>query len=165
MSTTHVNEGETLSAFARRHGFSRQRAHTLKKKGLPVLSDGSVNSDEADRWLEANINQDRRPGRKATSGTWKEEKERADALLRDLELRRRQGELIERADAERAAFERAQRERHAWQSWTATAAAWLASELGVPERDIFDRLDRLVRDHLDQLADEPMDNLNGGNGA
>ena len=159
MSTEAVNVGETLSAFARRHGFSRQRAHALKKRGLPVHADGSVNSDEADFWLEANLNQDRRPGRKATAGTWRDEKDRADALLKDLDLRRRQGDLIDRHEAAKAVQERAQAERHAWTTWAATAAAAIASELDVSEDTLFLALDAAVRDHLEQLANESLDVL------
>ena len=159
MSTDTVNAGETLAGFARRHGFTRQRAHALKRRGLPLLEDGSVNSDEADQWLENNLNRERRQGTKAEPGSWRDEKDKADAQLKQLELRRREAELIERHAAEKAVYERAQLERHAWEGWTPAAASALAAELDVAEASAFSILDRLVREHLERLSEESLETL------
>ena len=160
MSTETVNAGETLASFARRHGFTRQRAHALKKRGLPLLEDGSVNSDEADQWLENNLDHHRREAQQqANNGSARERKEAADASLKELELRRRRGQLLERAAVERYVFELARGERDAWQTFAAHAAPQLASRLGVAEADAFEALDGLVREHLDQLSDVTLEDL------
>lgn len=158
-STDTSTDSETLSAFARRHGFTRQRAHALKGRGLPILADGRVNPQEADAWLEQNLDRDRRPGRKAPAGSARDRKEAADAELKELELARRRGELVERAAVETAVFERARLERDGWLTWAAQAAPKLAAALGSHETETFTVLDRLVRERLQDLSDATLEGL------
>ena len=65
----------------------------------------------------------------------KTRKETALADLRELELRRRRGELLERRVVENRVFELARRERDAWLTWPARVGAVLAAELGVASGD------------------------------
>ena len=155
MSTNTSTEGETLTSFAARHGFTKQRAHVLKKRGLPLLESGRVNSADADTWIEKNVDKSRRHSPKADAGTSRDRKEAADAALKELELARRRGELVEAAAVDRAMFERARGDRDALLAWVASAAPALASELGTDAAATFSVLDRLIREHLERRADTP----------
>lgn len=163
MSTTDVNAGETLAAFARRHGFTRQRAHKLKKRGLPVFDDGSVNSEEADRWLAENLDHGRREAQRQGSdgggGNARERKEVADAKLKELRVAERNGELVRRVEVDRAVFERSRLERDGWLSWVAQAAPQLAADLDVDEQQAFASLDKLVRERLERLSETTLEVL------
>ena len=158
MSTAEVKGGETQKQFAERHGFTRQRAHQLVKKGLPTLENGRIDPEAADEWLEENLDHHRR-AQQQPPGAARERKEAADAALKELELRRRRSQLLERAAVERYVFELARGERDAWQTFAAHAAPQLASRLGVAEADAFEVLDGLVREHLDQLSDVTLEDL------
>ena len=154
MSIEASTEGESLTAFARRHGFTKQRAHALKKRGLPIFESGRVNSADADRWLLENLDHRKRRGNglKAEPGSAADRKLEADASIRELELAKRRGELVERAAVDRAVFELARRERDSWLSWAAQSAPDLAAALGVDETAVFTELDALVRRHLESLS-------------
>src|SRR5258707_9032039 len=79
-----------------------------------------------------------------------------EAQLRELEFRKRSGELVDRAAAERAIFERANIERDRWLGWIPRAASQIAAEAEIDPTKLFGTLDRLVRDHLTQLAATPL---------
>lgn len=51
--------GESQRAFARRIGLSQPRVNQLIKDGLPVLSNGRVDTEAAIRWLEQNLDRER----------------------------------------------------------------------------------------------------------
>ena len=157
MSIEASTEGETLTAFAARHGFTKQRASNLKKRGLPVLASGRVNSADADRWLVENLDHRKRHGNglRAEPGSAKDRKDEADASIRELELAKRRGELVERAAVDKAVFELARRERDSWLSWAAQSAPDLAAALGADEVAVFTELDAMVRRHLESLS-EPL---------
>lgn len=78
------------------------------------------------------------------------------ARLLDIELKRKAGEFIDKADAERAIFSRARQERDAWLGFASRVAAVLAAETGVDPGRAFPVLDRLVREHLAELAATPL---------
>jgi hypothetical protein len=79
-----------------------------------------------------------------------------EAQLRELEFRKRSGELVDRAATERTIFERAAAERDRWIGWVARATALIATEAEVDPTILFGILDRLVRDHLTELAATPL---------
>src|SRR5262249_46953501 len=144
--------------FGRRIGVSRTRVSQLEKEGLPVREDGKVDFAKAKRWVEHNLDQHRREARKpnpsampSTSET-RGQKLAWEAQLRELEFRKRSGELVDRAATEEAIFERATAERDRWLGWIPRTASELAADLDVDPTKLFSTLDRLVRDHLTQLA-------------
>jgi len=149
--------------FARRHGLSRGRVTQLAKQGLPVRGDGKIDPSAGDAWLADNLDSNKRKaGGGEDAGAQADKspraaKDAADAKLKELELARRQGQLIEREAARQAVFRRARVERDAWMSWVTRIAPALATELGVREDDLFAVLDREVRNHLETLADQPLD--------
>lgn len=82
----------------------------------------------------------------------REEKERQRVRLMELDYQARSGRLIDREAAERAIFARARMERDSWLAFVARLAPALAAALGAEERLAFQVLDRLIREHLDELA-------------
>jgi hypothetical protein len=72
------------------------------------------------------------------------------------ELARKNGEVVDRAEAEAAIFARARQERDAWLAFSSRAAAVLAAEAGVDPGRSFPVLDRIVREHLAELAATPL---------
>lgn len=78
---------------------------------------------------------------------------RVQTELRALELRRRQGDVIERAVAEAAREADGQRVRTYWLRWPAAVAPGLAATFGLDADAVADALMRLVRTALAELAD------------
>jgi hypothetical protein len=74
------------------------------------------------------------------------------ARREELELRRREHELVDRRQAEREAEEAGQRERAAWTAWSVRTAAVLAVALDVNGDQVADLLDTAVREQLGTLA-------------
>ncbi|HSI42119.1 MAG TPA: hypothetical protein VLA00_16365 [Xanthobacteraceae bacterium] len=152
----------TKAELARRLGLARSRITQLVQHGMPVTDDGRIVEAEARRWIDANLDRHRREARKPGAGTsvavsdLRGEKLRRESALLDLEFKRKTGELVDRSEAERILFERARFERDAWTGWAARAAASVAAESGGSEAAVFATLDRLVREHLAELAGTPL---------
>lgn len=81
----------------------------------------------------------------------------AQAEAAELNLERTRGELLPRADVERAAFERGRTERAAWQGWPVRVAPVIAAEIGTDHARLAAALEREVQRHLDERAGEPAD--------
>ena len=75
------------------------------------------------------------------------------AQERKLRLARLKGELVERARAVTLLFRLGRQERDAWAQWPTRVAATLAAELNIPPHTMQTALERLVREHLNELAD------------
>jgi hypothetical protein len=80
-------------------------------------------------------------------------KESALADLRSLEVKRRRGELVDRATVERVVHDAARRYRESWQNWPARISAELAASWQIDPATVHRRLDDVVRAHLTELAD------------
>ncbi len=80
-------------------------------------------------------------------------KETALADLRQLEVRRRRGELAEIATVTRVVRNAAQGYRDAWLNWPARVAAVLAAGWGIDGAQVHRDLEDAVRVHLTELAD------------
>ncbi len=76
-----------------------------------------------------------------------------------LAFEKEQGKLIDVADAERTVFARAKAERDAHIAWAQRSAPLMAAELGVKTGPMFTVLDRLMREHLEHLAETPLEEL------
>lgn len=75
--------------------------------------------------------------------------------LARLNLRKRQGELIDRLEAENFTFEKGRQYRDSWLGWLARTAPALAAKLSADPQLVFAELDRLVRAHLVELSEAP----------
>lgn len=77
-----------------------------------------------------------------------------EAQIKQLDLKQKRGELVEKAKAAAAFFEAARRIRDTWLAWPARVAARMAADLGVADVHLVQRvLDRYVHEHLEDLAD------------
>lgn len=164
---TSIKKNVEKAAFADAIGVSRPRVSQLVKDGLPVNPDGTINLAKGKRWVARHLDQYRRDARKPSraSGATATETRAAklgwEARLRELDFQKRSGELIDRAMVERVIFERANLERDKWLGWIPRTVARLASEGDIDPTKIFAVLDRLVRDHLTELAATPLKEMRG----
>lgn len=168
----------TQADYARHRKVSRQYVGRLAAKGILSTADGLVDVEESDATLRAISDPLKAAIRKhkdlGGSGPQPQEVRREPASdpeqkppslhdrlllarikteeeegrIREQKRRERDGELVERAAIDRLVFDRASAEKEALLNWPARNAANIAVELGVPERKVFDVLDRYMRRHL-----------------
>jgi hypothetical protein len=79
----------------------------------------------------------------------------AQAERAELDLERARGDLLPRADVERAAFDAGRIERTAWQGWAVRAAPAIAADAGADHARVAAALDAAVRRHLEERAADP----------
>lgn len=152
-----MTEIVSKAEFGRRIGVNRNRVYQLVEEGLPVTADGKVDVAKGKRWVSRHLDQHRRDARKRPTTTQKRsEKLNWEAKLRELEFKKRSGDLVDRATTERTIFERANLERDRWLAWIPRAASALAADADADPTKMFTLLDRLVRDQLTQLAATPL---------
>lgn len=157
--------------FAQMLGISPGRVSQLIEQGLPVRLDGRIDVDAGREWFEANVN--RRAGnpeptqapRMSELAAARLSREQAQSELLQQKAARQAGRLVDRAEVERAAFERARAERDAHIGFAARVAPRIAGELGVDPRSLFALLDREMREHLHRLSDTPLRALLEGGAA
>jgi hypothetical protein len=146
------------AAFAEELGLTKARISQLIGLGLPVRPDGRLDRGEALAWYRANMSKTRRKTLRPADAEIEDPKRELLRLKIEtaaLELEKARGVLIDRAAAEKAIFERARLERDAHLAWISRAAPELAAETGADPRAAFAALDRLMREHLAQLAETP----------
>jgi hypothetical protein len=150
---THLSK----AAFGRRHGVGRTRVTQWIQRGLPVEG-GKIPVEAGDRWVSESLD----PKRRNPAATISESARRIEAAKArrlELQLAREVKALVPREQAERAIFARARAERDAHRAWVLRAAPVLAAELGADARKTFEVLDRLMSEHLDDLAKTPLVDL------
>lgn len=150
--------------FGRRIDVSPTRVRQLVADGLPVTADNRIDVAKGKRWVEQHLDNFKRQARKpklATTSETRSEKLNWESKLRELEFRKRSGELVDKAMTERVIFERANLERDKWLGWIPRAVSQLAAEAEADPVKLFAAMDRLVRDHLTQLAATPLTVLRG----
>ena len=148
--------------FGRRIDVTRNRVYQLVADGLPVTDDGKVDVAKGKRWIKRHLDQRRRDARKSkmpTTSETRSEKLNWESRLRELEFKKRSGELVDRAAVERTIFERANLERDRWIGWIPRATSLISSEVEIDPTKLFSIIDGLVRDHLTQLAATPLPSL------
>jgi hypothetical protein len=164
---THKNL--TQRAFAKLVGLSHGRIAELVSEGLPVEPGGGIDPDRGRSWIANNLDPKRRLSAKPSLGftsdlqppdasplaQMRTKKLQAEARLAELDVLRRTRTVVSRADVTAAAFGRARFERDAWHGWAARAASELAAASGGDAGITFTTLDRLVREHLAELAKTP----------
>lgn len=167
---TKLNEAfESKSQFAARVGLSKGRISQLVAAGLSVRGDGKIDIEAGLEWLEANLD----PAKRNKGGTKHEptndsmpslgEVRRMHLLVQieraKIALKQERGDLIDANQATVTVFNRARAERDAHIAWVQRSAPILAGELGCDAAQMFAALDRLMREHLEHLADTPLDVL------
>ena len=151
--------------FAAALGLSPARITAMIAAGLPVEPNGRIDLIRGRQWYEANTDPNRRrggAGRPADGGIGRTARSRLDEVKAEreaLRLGRERGELVELAEIERATFERARGERDRWIGWTSRVAATIAADTGADPAALFAALDREVRQHLVDLAETPIEDL------
>ena len=156
------------SEFAEHVGLSKGRISQLIQEGLPILDTGVIDAETGKRWIEENIDRSRsRRAKKAgeRDSGWgaatkaKQEKAEIDAKRARIELEQLEGRLVDRGEVERTVFSRARAERDAWQDWPLRISAEMAAELRIEEATLLPVLRRMVREHLEFLAERKIDDL------
>ena len=148
------------SKFAEILGISKGRVSQLIKDGLPVEGNGRIDVEAGKAWYDQNCSPSRRKALTDSQPTSsKAELEAIKVERAKLDLERERGNSINRFTAERVIFERARTERDAWIGWASRASVQIASELQTDPGDTFSLLDKMVRDHLADLADLPVKEL------
>lgn len=157
----------TKQTYSKTRGINPKRMHAMLADGLPVEKDGKINPTKADAWMARNIDPARQAaarssvpsaadmGKLASAAEVRRAKMSIDARLAALELQKRQGTLVERVTVEKFLFERARYERDQWLGWVLRIAPDLAEGFDLDPQAVFAKLDKLVRDHLQQLSDSP----------
>lgn len=79
------------------------------------------------------------------------------AKLKQLKFEQLKKSLVNRKRAEAHVYDLARRERDAWMQLPAKKAALMAAELGVDAHQMEQVLDRMIRDHLAELAEIKID--------
>jgi hypothetical protein len=159
---TKLDSAETKTAFAARVGLTKGRISQLVAEGLPVRADGQIDVAAGLAWIEDNLD----PASAARNPTTLAEAKRLHEIVKvqraKLAYERERGELVETAAATRTVFARARAERDAHMAWVQRTAPLLAAELGTDPRATFAALDRMMREHLEHLADLPLGSLSDG---
>ncbi|MGE0108159.1 MAG: hypothetical protein AB7S81_00100 [Bdellovibrionales bacterium] len=75
------------------------------------------------------------------------------AQERKLRVQKLKGELVDRTQATSLVYQLARQERDAWQMWPTRVAATFAAEIGADTHTVQTALEKLVREHLEQLAE------------
>jgi hypothetical protein len=158
----------TKAAFAERVGLTRGRISQLISQGLPVTAGGRIEVEAGLRWMEDNLDPDRRGKGGTVSSTTPSlaEARRLHEIVKvqraKLAYERERGDLVNRSAVKVAVFARAKAERDAHMAWVARVTPLLAAELGADPARTFAALDRLMRDHLVDLARIPLPELRDG---
>lgn len=158
----------TKAEFAARVGLTRGRISQLIADGLPVRPDGRIDFEAGCTWLENSLDPDRRAASRASTRTAaRREKLQSVADVRRrlmtvqvqrarLAYARERARLVDAHAARATIVARARAERDAHMAWVHRAAAAVAAELDTDPRATFEVLDRLMREHLEHLANTPL---------
>lgn len=111
-----------------------------------------------DAWERLSTPASKRPEKAAAAATRDAIQAERLALLQ-IQRRKLEGELIERAAAQAAVYARAKAERDAHLAWLQRLTPVLAAELDVDPKLLFSRLDHHLREHLNDLSRLPLDVL------
>lgn len=157
----------TFTAFAQQEGLAQSRISQLVSEGMPVEADGRLDATAARAWMDSRLDPGRREARKPGSSRGKAgtvadlraKKLAGELRLLELEARKREGDVVERAAVDRFLFERARMERDAWIGWIARTVPLMAAKTGAEPSAVFAFLDRAVREHLAELAETPLQEI------
>lgn len=160
-----LDRTETKTEFAVRVGLTKGRVSQLVAEGLPMRPDGTIDVDAGLAWMERNLDPSRR-NKGGTVGAGSASIADARRMLTLVQVQRarlaydkERASLIDADAAVTTIFARARAERDAHMAWVQRTAPLLAAETGSDPQIIFATLDRLMREHLEHLADTPLGSL------
>ena len=163
-----LNAGaESKTDFAARVGLTKARISQLVADGLPVREDGRIDVEAGLAWMEANLDPAKRNkggvARTESGSPSLAEARRLHLIVQvqraKLALEQERGRLIDADLATSTVFARARTERDAHIAWVQRSAPLIAGELGADSNRAFAVLDRLMREHLEHLAETPLESL------
>jgi hypothetical protein len=151
-------------AFAKSQGISEARVRQFVERGLPVTPDNKIDPVAAKRWIEANLDHQRRNGWKGEGsepeGSSLADMKRSHEQIRiqqaQLDLDRSRGLLIPRSDVKRFLEARGRLDRDAHLAFVSRLSAMLAGEFDVDPAQLHARLEAEMREHLRTLAETPV---------
>ena len=155
--------GTSNSAVARLLGVSETAVRKAEKIGrIKREPDGSWDLEKVSLQWKKNTD----PSKKRTVATLDDdvtftEARTKDMLLRvqmrELDLRERQGALVDKDEYDKKVFALARQFRDAVQNWPTRVAPEMAAELGVDQHQVSVTLGKFIRDLLTDLASVPVD--------
>jgi len=165
-----LDRAETKTAFAARVGLTKGRISQLVAEGLPVRPDDRIDVETGLAWMERNLDPSRRgKGGTVSTGTTTPSVAEVRRILMLVQVQRarlaydkERGQLIDADTAKATIFARARAERDAHMAWVQRTAPLLAAEVGADPRATFAALDRMMREHLEHLADMPLGSFGDG---
>jgi hypothetical protein len=113
----------------------KPKAAAVRAKQPERFADEILSKDLADQLLRARIKREREAG-----------------LIKELDRRKREGELVDALDVRNEALKRATEEREALMSWPNRISSFVANDLGVEERQVLQVLRKYVRQHLSERS-------------
>lgn len=161
------------AAYSRHIGLSTGTVNGYVKGGKIKLYDGMVDQIEADQWRRGNIAVDARRGGKAedtaaaidgkpdkpdTPGDplnlnkIKAAHESVKLQIANIELKRKQGQLVDREKVTGVFFSEFRAVRDSFQNWPSRVASVMAGELNVEPKLMQEILDKYIRVQLEDLA-------------
>jgi len=162
-----LDRAETKTEFAARVGLTKGRVSQLVAEGLPVREDGMIDVEAGLAWMEKNLDPSRRnKGGAINTGFGSPSVADVRRMLMLVQVQRarlaydkERASLIDAGAATATIFARARAERDAHMAWVQRAAPLIAAETGADPQAAFAVLDRLMREHLEHLADTPLGEL------
>ena len=165
--------GLSQRAYARQRGVSQEAVRKHVKRGrIPLLPDGTIDAEQADAaWPRRG--EARQPALGTTVVAFdpraleraRAEKTAIEAKLRALELRLREGQLVDRAAVIDCVFGYIRRAREQWLAWPSRIGAELADALGTDRVLVTTLLEDQVAAQLEALAADVFDLPAGPAGA
>ncbi|WP_372425853.1 hypothetical protein [Salinarimonas chemoclinalis] len=157
--------------FAELIGVSQGRVSQMVKAGLPVLPNGRINVAAGRAWCEENTDPNRRranlagaPGQpdmsglvRLPAGSARAARDAAEADIARMKAERMRGRLLDRRTTLRTVESYARAERDSWLGFVHRVAPLLAAETGAEISAVAAILDREIRDHLANLAANPVE--------
>ena len=161
------------AAYARHAGLSPSTINGYVKDGKIKLYDGMVDAIEADKGRQDNIAVDARRGGKEvdaqaaiddkpeqpdqvgdglTLNKIKTAHESVKLQTANIDLKRKQGQLVDRGKAQKVFFSEFRAVRDSFLNWPSRVASVMAGDLGVEPKLMQEILDKYIRVQLDDLA-------------
>jgi hypothetical protein len=160
MQEANNSTGISKRAFADAIGVTPGRVSQMIGAGLPVTAAGRIDLERGKAWVSENIDANRRrvaPGAVQPRNASRNLLDASQAEIARLKAAQLGGNLIDRVATLQAIEGRARFEREAWIGWVNRAAPEIASATNADLQSVVAVLDRLVRDHLANLAQTPLE--------